>query len=291
MSPEPPAVSGSAWDAPPEDTLVAYPPTQEHRPSAGLIALASLVVLSLLVAGGLALIRSTRGGPGSDASASATTAGATPTNVGAGARQGVLTSHVAFGPDQVLTGLHHIEFTAPVSRLRLKVPSTSHTADAGDFSPQVHNLQILVDLAIPLRPEAAQVMALAGSSYGTSSELTEVLPRSLATGAVVTVPLSVAASQIDIVYAASGVLDSSATAPSVSAPALLTPLVVTRPRGITSTLHLRDMAVSDVNCGPDEGTHAVCGSESAKDYTVDLGRDKPDVAVVGQVGFTGDQGL
>jgi hypothetical protein len=249
--------------------------------------LASLVILSLLVAGGLTLIRSTRGGPGSDAPAGATKAGATPgTDVIASARQGVLTSHVAFGPDQVLTGLQHIEFTAPVSRLRLKVPSTSHTADAGDFSPQVDNLQILVDLAIPLRPEAAQVMALAGSSYGTSSELTEVLPRSLDTGTVVTVHLPVAARQIDIVYAASGVLDSSATAPTGSASALLTPLVVTRPRGITSTLHLRDMAVSDVNCGPADGSYAVCGSESAKDYTVDLGRDKPEVAVVGQVEFT-----
>lgn len=287
MSPEPPAAPGPSWDAPPpEDTLI-YPPTQEHRPSAGLIVVASLVVLSLLVAGGLLLVRSTQGGSGSGASAGATKAGGTPaSNVPVSAGQGVLTSHVAFGPDQVLTGLQHIEFTAPVSRLRLKVPSTSHTADAGDFSPHVDNLQILLDLTVPLRPEAAQVMALTGSTYGTSSELIEVLPRSLETGAVVTVDLPVGASQIDIVYAASGVVESSATQSAGSAPALLTPLVVTRPRGIQSTLHLRDMVVSDVNCGPENGTYAACGSESAKGYTVDLGRDKPDVGVVAQVELT-----
>jgi hypothetical protein len=286
MSPEESAASGRAWDEPPpEDTLV-YPPTQEHRPSAGLIVVASLVILSLLVAGGLLLVRSTRGGSDSEASADTTGAGATPTTNGvATARHGVLTSHVAFGPEQVLTGLQHIEFTAPISRLRLKVPSTSHTAAAGDFTPRVDNLQILLDLVIPLRPEAARVMALTGSSYGTSSELIEVLPRSLETGAVVTVDLPVAASQVDIVYAASGVVESSATA-SEGAPALLTPLVVTRPRGITSTLHLWDMVVSDVNCGPENGTYAGCGSESAKGYTVDLGRDKPDVGVVAQVELT-----
>jgi len=282
MAPEPAAAPGPAWSASAREDTLVYPPTREHRPSAGLIGVTSVIIMALLVVGGLLLVHTTQGGPDSSASGATPAGGAPPaTKVAASARQGALTSHVAFAADHVLTGLQHIEFTAPVSRLRLKVPATVHTTDAGKVSPRIDNLQILQDLAIPLRPEAAQVMALTGSAYG-STGLAEAVPRSLETGAVLTVHLPVAARQIDIVYAASGVVESSAAAAG-SAPALLTPLVVTRPRGITSTLHLRDMFVSDVTCGSEDGAYAACGSTSAKGYTVDLGRDKFDVGVVADV--------